>query len=193
MQISTVNNTFSIKIFAWKIYLVCKFTSSEEKSPSQAVFNSMVWHSGISGSKCPCSVAQFTHPRLCHCNYHLGHSVNSEPTWSIQTASTVISHISQVEHWEPLSKPASAAQVLLLPAASPFSPCNTLCCSATPWPRLAGGCKLVFSQFPTLIPKWLCWQCKGEHKDEILGHCSPATKNETPDRNHWQSWESISR
>lgn len=42
-------------------YLVCKFTSSEGKSPSQAVFNSMVWHSGISRSKFLCGTV---HPSL---------------------------------------------------------------------------------------------------------------------------------
>lgn len=56
MQISTVNNTFNIKIFAWKKYLVCKFRGKKPKS------SSVVWHSGISGSKCPCSVAQLVAP-----------------------------------------------------------------------------------------------------------------------------------
>lgn len=192
MQISTVNNTFNIKIFAWKnIWYVnshLQRRKAQVKQCSTAWFDILV---SVDQSVLALSYSSPI-PCLCHCNYFLEYSVNSEPMWSIQTASTVISHISQVKHWEPLSKPASAAQALLLFAASPFSPGNTLCCSATPWPRLAGGCKLVFSQFPTLNPKQLWWQCKGEHKDEIPGHCSPVTKYETPDRNHQQSWKSIS-
>lgn len=133
-------------------YLVRKFTSSEEKSPSQAVFNSMVWHSGISGSEGPCSVAQFTHPLFVSLQLPFG-------VFCEQWANVEDLNCFHCNHMyfpgETLGTPVKTsfrAQALLLPAASPFSPCNTLCCSATPQPSLAGGCKLFSPSFPQWFP-----------------------------------------
>lgn len=134
MQISTVNNTFNIKTFACKNIWYVNSHLQRKKSPSQVWFDILVsvdqsvlalWHSSPIPRLCPLAFgvlceegANVEHPNCLHYNltYFPGETLGT----SVKTA--------------------SAAQALLLPAASPFSPCNTLCCSATPRPTLPRGC-----------------------------------------------------
>lgn len=153
MQISTVSNIFNIKIFACKnVNSHLQRKKAQVKQWSTACFDILVsvdqsvlalWHSSLI-------------PRLCHCNLPFG--VFCEQRANVEHLNCFHYNLTYFPHetlCSPVKTSFSRTQALLLPAASPFSPC------ATPWPRLAGGCKLVFSQFPTLNPKRLCWHLQG--------------------------------
>lgn len=157
MQISTVNNTFNIKTFACKN--ICYVNSNLQRKKAQVKQCSAVWCDIlVSVDQCPCSVAQFTHPLIVSLQLPFG--VFREQWANVEHLNCFHCNLMYFPG-ETLGTPVKISFSSPSPPSacckSFQSLCWTLCCAATPQPRLAGGCKLVFSQFPTLIPKRLCW------------------------------------
>lgn len=120
-QISTVNNIFNIKIFACKnVNSHLQRKKSQVKQWSTACFDILVsvdqsvlalWHSSLI-------------PRLCHCNLPFG--VFCEQRANVEHLNCFHCNLTYFPH-ETLGSPVktsfSRTQALVLPAASPFSPC----------------------------------------------------------------------
>lgn len=154
MQISTFSNIFNINIFACKCFwYVNNWHLQRKKKPNTKEWEllSSIKQRGLTFSvlKCPCSVAQFTHPSFG--SVQLLFEIFYELTWSIWTPPTTTSPIFQMKHLEALLKPASAAQALLLPATSPFGPCAA---SSGAQPRHAPGWQEDANWSSASFPHW---------------------------------------
>lgn len=110
-------NVFGMQI----IHLFRGKKAKNEGARVVKLLKSTVWH-GISSVKCPCSVAQFTHPSFGSVQLLSGNIC--ELTWKIWTLSTTTLHKFQIKYLgKSLLKPVSATQAPMLPATSPFGPC----------------------------------------------------------------------
>lgn len=138
-------------------------------------------------------------PHLGQSNYYLGYSVNSE--WSDMEHPNSSNYSPVYFPDETSGSPVKTSFSSTSPpaaATSPFGPCaEPSAVQSHHEPGWQEDANCSAASFPHWRPNGFAGMLQVQHKNEILGHCSPAIKSEAPDRKqgryHLPSWDSISR